>query len=116
MSDDNYQHLYVIMEVQDDKLVPVSLEMLGEARKLMDSFNKKYQSNEKVVAILLGHNIKEVCNTLIEYGADVVVYADSHELKDYRNNVYTKVISQIAQDEKIITQVSPKSKFKKPRY
>lgn len=116
MSNDKYQHLYVIIEVQDDKLVPVSLEMLGEARRLMDSFNKKYQSDEKVVAILLGNNIKEVCNTLIEYGADIVVYADSQELKDYRNNIYTKVISQIAQDEKIITQVSPKSKFNKPRY
>jgi len=116
MSGVNYQHLYVIMETQDDKLVPVSLEMLGKARELMDSFNKKYQLNEKVVAILLGHNIKEVCDTLIEYGADIVVYADSQELKDYRNNIYTKVISQIAQDEKIATQVSPKSKFKKPRY
>lgn len=116
MSGNNYQHLYVIMEVQDDKLVPVSLEMLGEARRLMDSFNKKYQSNEKIVAILLGHNIKEVCNTLIEYGADVVVYADSPELKDYRNNIYTKIISRIAQDEKIASHVSPSSKFKKPRY
>ncbi len=116
MSDNNYQHLYVVIEVQDDKIVPVSLEMLGEARRLIDSFNKKYQSNEKVVAILLGHNIKEICNTLIEYGADVIVYADSHELKNYRNNIYTKTISQIAQDEKLSAQISPSSKFKKPRY
>lgn len=116
MSENNYQHLYVVIEVQDDKIVPVSLEMLGEARRLIDSFNKKYQSNEKVVAILLGHNIKEICNTLIEYGADVIVYADSHELKNYRNNIYTKTISQIAQDEKLSAQISPNSKFKKPRY
>ena len=116
MSDNNYQHLYVVIEVQDNKIVPVSLEMLGEARRLIDSFNKKYQSNEKIVAILLGHNIKEICNTLIEYGADVVVYADSHELKNYRNNIYTKTISQIAQDGKLSAQISPSSKFKKPRY
>ena len=116
MSDNNYQHLYVVIEVQDDKIVPVSLEMLGEARRLIDLFNKKYQSNEKVVAILLGHNIKEVCNTLIEYGADVIVYVDSPELKNYRNNIYTKVISQVAQDEKIAAQISLSSKFKKPRY
>jgi electron transfer flavoprotein alpha subunit len=116
MSGNIYQHLYVVIEIQDDKLVPVSLEMLGKARELMNSFNTKYQLNEKVVAILLGHNIKEVCNTLIEYGADVVVFADSQELKDYRNNIYTKVISQIAQDEKIATKISPDSKFNKPRY
>ena len=116
MSSAKYQHLYVVMETQDDKLVPVSLEMLGKARELMDSYNSKYQLNEKVVAILLGHNLKQICDTLIEHGADVVVYADSHELKDYRNNIYTKVISQIAQDDKVAAQISPDSKFTKPRY
>jgi len=36
-----YQHLYVVIEHDDGVPVPVSLEMLGEARRLMDGFNKK---------------------------------------------------------------------------
>ena len=58
MSEEKYRHLYVVMEIENGKLIPVSLEMLGEARRLMDEFNKKYSSKEKVVAILLGDNVK----------------------------------------------------------
>ena len=60
MSEEKYRHLYVVVEIEDGKPIPVSLEMLGEARRLMDGFNKKYSSNEKVVAILLGDKVKEL--------------------------------------------------------
>ncbi len=67
-----YSHVYVIMEHIDGKLLPVSLEMLGEARRLFDDYNARYSSNEKVVAVILGNNIKDFSKELIEYGADVV--------------------------------------------
>ena len=113
---ENYHHVYVVIELEEGKLVPVSLEMLGEARRLMDNLNKKYTSDEKVVAVLLGHDIKEISNTLIEHGADFVVCADHPDLKDVRNTIYTKVISQIAQDKQVALQISPQKNFKKPRY
>ena len=81
MTEGNYRHLYVVMEIIDGKPIPVSLEMLGEARRLMDDFNKKYSSKEKVVAVLLGDNVKGIAQTLIEYGADAVILAESPELK-----------------------------------
>ena len=37
-----YEHLYVVIEHEDGKPVPVSLEMLGEGRRLMDGYNKRY--------------------------------------------------------------------------
>ncbi|MDG7053947.1 MAG: electron transfer flavoprotein subunit alpha/FixB family protein, partial [Nitrososphaerota archaeon] len=106
------------MEIENGKPIPVSLEMLGEARRLMDEFNKKYSSKEKVVAILLGDNVKEVTKTLIQYGADAVIIAESPELKDVRNTIYTKVISQIAQDSKLADQIEEEyaGQVKKPRY
>jgi len=115
---ENYRHLYVIIEHEDGKFLPVSLEMLGEARRLLDDFNKKYSSKEKVVAVVLGHNIKNVSKQLIEYGADIVICSDSPELKDIRNTIYTKVISQIAQDNKTLAEVEPEyaSEIKRPRY
>jgi len=113
---ESYQHLYVVVELEGGELVPVSLEMLGEARRLMDNFNKNYNLDEKVVAVLLGHNVKEISNTLIEHGADFVICADHPDLNDFRNTVYTKVIGQIAQDKQITTQISPQANFKKPRY
>jgi len=47
MSEEKYRHVYVIIEHIDGKLLPVSLEMLGEARRLFDDYNMRYSSNEK---------------------------------------------------------------------
>ncbi|MFL6499025.1 MAG: electron transfer flavoprotein subunit alpha/FixB family protein [Nitrososphaera sp.] len=111
-----YQHLYVVIEHDDGVPVPVSLEMLGEARRLMDGFNKKYSSDEKVVAVVLGHNVHKLCEELIYYGADYVIYADSSELRSRRNIIDTKVISQIARNRELAAKFSNASEFVKPRY
>ncbi|MDH3502045.1 MAG: electron transfer flavoprotein subunit alpha/FixB family protein [Nitrosopumilus sp.] len=115
---EKYRHLYVVIEHEDGKFLPVSLEMIGEARRLLDGFNSKYSSNEKVVAVILGHNIQDLSKQLIEYGADAVVYADNPELKDVRNTIYTKVIGQIAQDTKSLGEIEPEyaNDVKRPRY
>ncbi|MCH7648048.1 MAG: electron transfer flavoprotein subunit alpha/FixB family protein, partial [Thaumarchaeota archaeon] len=106
------------MEHEDGEFLPVSFEMIGEARRLLDGFNSKYSSNEKVVAVILGHNIKDVTKQLIEYGADAVIYADNPELKDVRNTIYTKVIGQIAQDTKSLGEIEPEyaGQVQRPRY
>jgi electron transfer flavoprotein alpha subunit len=111
-----YQHLYVVIEHEDGIPVPVSLEMLGEARRLMDGFNKKYSSDEKVVAVVLGHNVRNLCEELIFYGADAVIYADNPELRYRRNLIDTKVISQIARSREVAARFSDTSEFVKPRY
>jgi len=118
MTEENYRHVYVVIEHIDGKLLPVSLEMLGEARRLFDDFNARYSSNEKIVAVILGNNIKDFSKELIEYGADAVVCADHPELKDLRNTIHTKVISQIALDKEIASRIEPDyaKQFKKPRY
>jgi electron transfer flavoprotein alpha subunit len=111
-----YQHLYVVIEHEDGKPVPVSLEMLGEARRLMDGFNKRYSSDEKVVAVVLGDNVRKLCDELIFYGADAVIYADSPELRYRRNLIDTKVLSQIARNADLAEKFSDASEFVKPRY
>lgn len=118
MTEENYRHVYVVIEHIDGKILPVSLEMLGEARRLFDDFNVRYSSNEKIVAVILGNNIKDFSKELIEYGADAVVCADHPELKDLRNTIHTKVISQIALDKEIASRIEPDyaKEFKKPRY
>ena len=53
-TNEKYRHIYVIIEHFEGQVVPVVLEMLGELRRLMDDFNHKYDSTEKVVAVVLG--------------------------------------------------------------
>jgi electron transfer flavoprotein alpha subunit len=115
---EKYRHIYVIIEHFEGQVVPVSLEMLGEARRLMDDFNQKYTSTEKVVAVLLGSNVRNLCDELVTYGADSVIYAEHDELRYPRNDIDTRVIVQIANDAKIMKDISPEyeSTFVKPRY
>lgn len=113
---EKYEHLYVVIEHDEGKLVPVSLEMLGEARRLIDGFNSKYKSVEKVVAVVLGDGVREMCEELIYHGADAVIYAGSPELRFSRNLVDTKVIGKIAKDRELASQFSEASGFVKPRY
>ncbi len=115
---EQFRHLYVVIEHEDGEFLPVSLEMLGEARRLMDDFNSKYSSKEKVVAVMLGYNIQDTSKQLIEYGADAVIYSDNPELKDVRNTIHTKVISQIAQDTKTLGEIEAEyaTEIQRPRY
>ena len=116
--DSHYRHLFVIIEHEEGKPIPVSLEMLGEARRIMDHFNKKYSSHEKVVAVVLGNKVRKLCEELIFYGADAVIYAEDPELQYPRNIIDTKIVSQIATNRECIAKISPEDweQFKKPRY
>lgn len=111
-----YEHLYVIIEHEEGKPVPVSLEMLGEGRRLMDGYNSRYNAHEKLVAVVLGHNVRRLCEELIYYGADAVIDADSPELNS-RNLIDTKAIVQIARSKELVIKFAPESTdFVKPRY
>jgi len=44
---EKYRHLYVVIEIEQGTIIPVSKEMIGEARRLMDGFNQKYSSQRK---------------------------------------------------------------------
>lgn len=118
MTEEKYRHVYVIIEHFDGKLLPVSLEMLGEARRLFDEYNKRYSSTEKVIAVVLGNNIGNFPKTLIEHGADAVVIVDQPELDSLINKIHTKVICQICLDKEIAARIEPRYslEFERPRY
>lgn len=114
---EKYRHLYVVVEIEQGEILPVSREMIGEARRLMNGFNQKYSSKEKVVAIVLGHKVKELSKEFIQIGADAVIFCDHPELDQIRNVIYTKIISQIATDKNIGRQLEEEySDFERPRY
>jgi len=113
-----YQHLFVCFEHDDGNPVSVSFEMIGEARRLMDSFNKKYSLDEKVIAIILGHNIRSLCNEAIQAGADAVIFADHQALRYPKTIIDTKIICSIVRDRKIVSEAAQNTSadYIKPRY
>ena len=83
-----YKDVWVFAEQRSGKLMNVSIELLGEGKKLADDIGCK------VCAILCGDNVDGLVAELMEYGADIVYYANAPELKTYNTDAYTKAIYQ----------------------
>ncbi|MDU3335095.1 MAG: electron transfer flavoprotein subunit alpha/FixB family protein [Paraclostridium bifermentans] len=79
----------VFVEQRSGEIQNVSLELLGKGRELADKINNKLS------AVLLGHNIKKLSEELIEYGADEVVYVEDENLDVYLTSTYTKALTEV---------------------
>ncbi|MCF6094938.1 electron transfer flavoprotein subunit alpha/FixB family protein [Microaerobacter geothermalis] len=79
-----YEGVWVFIEQHEGKIAGVSLELLGEGRKLADKLGVE------LAGVLLGYQVKPLCQTLFEYGADAVYLIDDPILKDYRSETYMK--------------------------
>ena len=90
----DYKDVYVFAEQRDGVIQNVALELLGKARELADA------NNEKVVAILLGKDIKDKAQDLIAAGADKVLVVDHDLLATYLTEPYTQAITQIIKEQK----------------
>lgn len=91
---EEHKNVWVFAEQNNGKLAKVSLEMLGEGKKLANKLGVE------LIAFLIGDNVKTSAETLIAYGADKVFLAEDPELKDYRTELYTDIICKKAIEEK----------------
>lgn len=82
----DYQGIAVFVEQRHGELQDVGLELLSEARKLADV------SDQKVIAVLLGYDIKSHTDTLISYGADEVYFVDDKQLASYSTEPYAQAL------------------------
>lgn len=89
-----YKNVYVFVEQREGVIQNVGLELLGKARELADALN------EKVYAMLLGHDLTTQAQECIAYGADTVLRVDAPELATYVTEPYTQAIYQIIRDNK----------------
>jgi electron transfer flavoprotein alpha subunit len=81
------QEVIVIAEQFQGQVQPVSLELLGAGRNLADKLGGRLS------ALLLGHNVGEEAQRLIQHGAETVYLADHPELANYRTLPYRRVIT-----------------------
>jgi electron transfer flavoprotein alpha subunit len=86
--------VWVIAEQIDCRLLAVSTQLLGQARKLADELHTSVQT------ILLGDDIERQTQALISAGADRVYLGDAPELAFYHPETYTEIIVNLAQAHK----------------
>lgn len=91
---DEYRGVWVFAEQREGNLMNVSIELLGEGRKIADKLNTE------LTAILLGNNVNKLADRLVKYGADKVIYAESPLLEIYTTDGYTKTICNLIEERK----------------
>jgi electron transfer flavoprotein alpha subunit len=89
-----YRDIWVVAEVEDGALMPVSLEMVGRARELAAALGAYVQ------AVLLGEDLEDLAQELIHRGADGVYLADDPRLTEYHLETYAQVLSDFFQEQK----------------
>lgn len=87
-----YRHVWVVVESERGVVHPVSWELLGEGRKLADALGVQLCG---VVMAGSGPRGREICQEAFHYGADSCYLLQDSVLQDYRNEPYTKALTDL---------------------
>lgn len=94
MNIEQYKGVWVFAEQRDGILQKVSLELLGKGREIADKLGVE------LTALLIGSNVEALAKDLVAFGADKVLVANSHLLKNFTTDGYTKVICDLVNERK----------------
>ncbi|MBR4543797.1 MAG: electron transfer flavoprotein subunit alpha/FixB family protein [Lachnospiraceae bacterium] len=94
MNLEDYKGVFIYAQQVDNQISPISFELLGKAKELAAPLNAQ------VTAVLIGSDVKGLCDSLAEYGADRVIVVDDPELKDYRTEPYAHALASVINEYK----------------
>jgi electron transfer flavoprotein alpha subunit len=86
---EEYKGVFVFAQQVDNEISSIAFELLGEATRLASVLNTE------VTAVLLGSGVKDLADSLAEYGADKVIVVDDPALKDYMTEPYTHALAEV---------------------
>ena len=89
-----YEGLWVFAETFLGELRPVALELLGQAAGLSEDMGCA------VTAVMIGDNVEHLAPELISHGADRVIFAQSPKLRDFNDEIYTRIAADMVRREK----------------
>jgi len=84
--------VWVIAEQIDCRILPVSLQLIGQARKLA------IELNTSVETVILGDQMDKRVQQLFAAGADRVYLGNAPELAFYKPGMYTEIIIKLAKE------------------
>ena len=93
-SADASKSVWVVAEIVNDAVSPVTLELLGGAVDIATKINGQ------VAALLIGDDVAKYANTLAAFGASTVYLAESPRLANYDTEGYTELVSQAIEAHK----------------
>ena len=84
-----YQDVWIVAEIKDNKVRNVSFELLGKAIELADELK------QDSCVLLIGNNVKRFTQGFSNHGAKKIYIAENEDLKEYHTESYSSVITGI---------------------
>lgn len=90
----DYNGVWVIGEQREGKVNPVTVELIGEGRKLADKLGKE------LAVVIAGYGVEEEVKELLHYGVDKAYYINDSLLKDFTTDGYAISIANLIDEKK----------------
>lgn len=91
---DESKGIMVYLEHSGGQIERVSLEVLGKAKQLAAKLATS------VTGVILGHNVRNLADDAVQFGADSVLVADSSALEYYTTEAYSNVLGELVKARK----------------
>jgi len=88
----DYSGVWIYAEFRQGEIAPVVFELLGVGRRLADA------RGVKLAAVLMGYDLQNKAQELIQYGADEVFVVDDPALQDFTDESYSNVLTQLIKE------------------
>lgn len=92
-----YKHVWVFIEIERGQVHPVSWELMGEGRTLADKLGCELAG---VVAGAPGEATRQAATEAFCYGADLVYLCEDPLLEHYRNEPFTRALTDLVNTHK----------------
>ncbi|HFQ7466350.1 TPA: electron transfer flavoprotein subunit alpha/FixB family protein [Clostridioides difficile] len=90
----DYNGVWVIGEQREGKINPVTIELIGEGRKLADQLGKE------LAVVIAGYEVEKEVEELLHYSVDKVYYINDPLLKDFTTDGYAISIANLIERKK----------------
>ena len=91
---EEYKGVFIYAQQVDNEISSIAYELLGKGKELAADLGTD------VTAVLLGKDVKGLCDKLAEYGADKVIVVDDPELETYRTEPYAHALASVINEYK----------------
>lgn len=90
----DYNGVWVIGEQREGKINPVTIELIGEGRKLADQLGKE------LAVVIAGYEVEKEVKELLHYSVDKAYYINDPLLKDFTTDGYAVSIAGLIEEKK----------------
>ena len=90
----DHKGVWVVAETNEGRLRSVAFELTSKGRELADKLG------EPLTAVLIGHEIEGLADSLVHQGADGVLVVDDKIFADYTTDAYTIAVSSLIAQRK----------------